>query len=358
MKSDYMLDGHKLFWHLDRVCEWQKDRLIAPIYLEISPVSYCNHNCVFCGLDFARKEFLALDAAILEKRIGEMAELGIRSIMFAGEGEPLLHPGMAEIVRTTREKGIDASITTNGMVGNRMIWESILPHLTWIRFSIDAATSKAYEQVHRVRPECFDRTLNSLREALATKDRFKLPCTIGVQFLLIEENLNDVEAAIRLYSDIGVDYLSFKPYSEHPQMLYKSGFTYSEEIISGIDSLVKQHQSTAKTTIIFRKVATASYAEGSPRFEHCYSAPFWGYISSKGDYYTCSVYLNDDRFKVGNIYDSPMESIIGGEKRRSSIDYAEHELAVGHECRVNCRMARINEFLHYVNRKPEHINFI
>lgn len=358
MKSDYMLDGHKLFWHLDRVCAWQKDRLISPVYLEISPVSYCNHNCIFCGLDFARDEPFSLDAAILKKRIVEMAGLGIKSIMFAGEGEPLLHPEMAEIVRHTKENGIDVSITTNGMAGNRLIWENILPHLAWIRFSIDAATSKAYEQVHQVRSENFDRTLNSLKEAVATRDRLKLSCTIGVQFLLIEENLSDVEGAIRLYSDIGVDYLSFKPYSEHPQMLNKSGFTYTAEIIRMIDSAVRQYHSQGKTKIIFRKAATINYTEGAPRFAHCYSTPFWGYISSSGDFYTCSVYLNDDRFNVGNIYDTPVEKIIHGEKRRISIEYAEHQLAVGNECRVNCRMARINEFLDQLNRKPEHVNFI
>lgn len=359
-KDNFAIDGHKLYWHLERVAEWQRDRLIAPIYVETSPVSYCNHQCLFCGLDFAHNERLALDADILMARIDEMASLGVKSIMFAGEGEPLLHPRMAEIAAFTKNSGIDVSITTNGMAGNAGIWQELLPSLTWIRFSIDAATPDTYALVHGTSPASFERTITSLKEAVRIKRMQNLPVTIGVQFLMIQQNLDDIEEALRLYSEIGVDYLSFKPYSEHPQMLNKSGFTYSAAMIDSIEKTVQEYvlASTAKTAIIFRKAATEAYSDGVQRFTSCCALPFWGYLSSKGDFYTCSVYLNDDRFKVGTMYAETMESIFFGAKRKKSIAFAEHELEIGHECRVNCRMARINEFLDFLNCKPEHVNFI
>jgi GTP 3',8-cyclase len=361
MKADrFAIDGHKLYWHLDRVAEWQKDRLIAPIYLEISPVSFCNHQCLFCGLDFAHDERLILDADVLMCRIEEMGRLGVKSIMFAGEGEPLLHPRLAEIAAHTKRCGIDVSITTNGMAGNAGIWEELLPSLTWIRFSIDAASAETYASVHGTAQGSFARTIASLQEALRVKKERELPVTIGVQFLMIQQNLGDIEAALELYSGIGVDYLSFKPYSEHPQMLNKSGFTYTSDMIDAIDRKVQSfvRDQAGKTAIIFRKTATEAYGDGLQRFKSCCALPFWGYLSSRGDCYTCSVYLNDDRFKVGNIYSENMEEILFGAKRRASVDFAEHELEIGHECRVNCRMARINEFLAFINDSPDHVNFI
>ena len=356
----FAIDGHKLYWHLDRVSDWQKNRLVAPIYVEISPVSYCNNQCIFCGLDFAHNERLSLDADILMTRIGEMSRLGVKSIMFAGEGEPLLHPRMVEIAAHTKNCGIDVSITTNGMTGNAKLWEELLPSLTWIRFSIDAAVPETYATVHGISSANFERTITSLKEAVRTKRENNLSVTIGVQFLMIQQNLADIESALRLYSEIGVDYLSFKPYSEHPQMLNKSGFTYGAAIIDSIEKAVRAFVSisTAKTVIIFRKAATEAYSDGVQRFTSCCALPFWGYLSSKGDFYTCSVYLNDDRFKVGNMYAETMEAILFGEKRKKSIAFAEHELEIGHECRLNCRMARINEFLDFLNSKPEHVNFI
>jgi cyclic pyranopterin phosphate synthase len=306
----FALDGHKLYWHLDRVADWQKNRLVAPIYLEISPVSFCNNRCMFCGLDFAHGDRVSLDATILMSRIGEMKQLGVKSIMFAGEGEPLLHPRMAEIAAYTRECGIDVSITTNGMAGNAGVWEELLPSLTWIRFSIDAATQETYATVHGVAPVKFERTIASLKEAVRIKRENKLQVTIGVQFLMIQQNLADIDMALRLYSDIGVDYLSFKPYSEHPQMINKSGFTYSDAMIDVIDRNVQAFvgSSTARTAVMFRKAATEAYRDGVLQFASCCALPFWGYVSSAGDFYTCSVYLNDERFKVGNVYSETLNS--------------------------------------------------
>lgn len=354
----FAIDGHKLYWHLDRVADWQKNRLIAPIYVEISLVSYCNHKCLFCGLDFAHNEKVALDADILMTRIEEMGSLGVKSIMFAGEGEPLLYPRMAEVASHAKSCGIDVSITTNGMAGNANIWERLLSSLTWVRFSIDAANPETYATVHGISPARFERTITSLKEAIRIKREQHLPATIGVQFLMIQQNLADIEAALRLYSDIGVDYLSFKPYSEHPKMINKSGFTYSTGMIHATEKTIRAFAGTAKTAIIFRKTATEVYSNGVQRFTSCCALPFWGYISSRGDFYTCSVYLNDERFNVGNIYSETMDMILYGEKRKKSIAFAKQELEIGHECRVNCRMARINEFLSLFNNPPDHINFI
>lgn len=356
----FAIDGHKLYWHLERVSEWQKNRIVAPIYMEISPVSYCNHECIFCALDFAHNERLTLDADVLMSRITEMGQLGVKSIMFAGEGEPLLHPRLVEIAAHTKSCGIDVSITTNGMAGNTGLWEELLPSLTWIRFSIDAATPERYAAVHGVSPACFERTITTLKQAVKVKQEHNLAVTIGVQFLMIQQNLVDIEAALHLYSGVGVDYLSLKPYSEHPQMLNKSGFTYSSEIIHDIENTIDEFVSsnTTKTTILFRKTAAEAYSSGVQYFSSCCALAFWGYISSKGDFYTCSVYLDDDRFKAGNINEEAMEAIFFGDRRKASISFAEHELEIGHECRVNCRMARINEFLTFLNNRPDHINFI
>lgn len=170
----------------------------------------------------------------------------------------------------------------------------------------------------------------------------------------------DIEGALTLYSDIGADYLSFKPFSEHPQMRNKSGFTYSAELIDVIDKTVLAFASTstAGTVVIYRKRSAEAYHTGMQRFSSCCALPFWGYLSSRGDFYTCSVFLDDERFKVGNIYDESMKTIFLGERRKRSIAFAEHELEICHECRVNCRMARINEFLSFLNSIPDHVNFI
>lgn len=352
------MDGHKLFWHLDRVAAWQSGELIAPIYIEISPVSFCNHRCIFCGLDFAHGENNRLDADVLCRQLKEMGRLGVRSIMLAGEGEPLLHDDLPRIVTTARGAGIDVSITTNGTLGTGALWGELLPHLSWVRFSMDAGSAQIHATVHQVPERQFEKTVASIAEALDVRQRLGISVTIGVQYLMIPENIDDIERAITRYDRLGVDYISFKPYSEHPQMIHKSGFVYTRELLDRIEKIVDSYRPSVRVRLIFRKAAAESYRSGVPGFSHCRALPFWGYVSSAGDFYTCSVFLNDDRFKVGNVYDEPMEAILFGARRRDAIEHARRILQVGDECRLNCRMARINEFLEFLDQRPEHVNFI
>lgn len=352
------MDAHKLFWHLDRVSKWQAGELIAPIYVEISPVSFCNHHCIFCGLDFAQGERFILDADLLCRRLAEMGRLGVKSIMFAGEGEPLLHRDLPHIVSCAKEAGIDVSITTNGSAGSQELWEQLLPNLSWLRFSMDAGSAQVYSKVHQVDERMFEKSVTSIREALTARKQRGLNATIGVQYLMIPENLDDVVAAISIYSGLGVDYICFKPYSEHPQMLNKSGLVYTQEMLDNVERQIESHQPGLKTQLIYRKVAAESYRVGAKAFKNCCALPFWGYISSKGDFYTCSVFLNDERFCVGNINNENMKDILFGERRQCSVKYGMTELHVGDDCRTNCRMARINEFLEVLQNRPNHVNFI
>lgn len=354
----YSIDGHKLCWHLDRVKEWQEERIIPPIYIEVSPVSFCNHKCIFCGLDFAMKEKHRLETEVFCKRLKELGKLGTRSIMFAGEGEPLLHKDLPKFVSVAKDAGIDVSITTNGSLDNYSLWADILSQLTWIRFSVDAGTAKTHALVHRVPEICFDKTINSIESSVKIKNDYNLDVTIGIQFLIIEENLSDLENALNLFTKIKVDYISLKPYSLHPQMAKKKSIIYTRETISYIENVLHKYKNKAGTDIIFRKDAMEKYMLRKKRFNHCRALPFWGYISSRGDFYTCSVFLGDERFKAGNIYREDMQSIMFSDKRRNSIHLGEKDLDIENKCRLNCRMARINEFLELLGDKPEHINFV
>ncbi|NOZ69050.1 MAG: radical SAM protein [Deferribacteres bacterium] len=356
--DNYLIDGHKLLWHLDRVSEWQAKRVITPVYIEVSPVSFCNHRCIFCGIDFARETGLRLDREIFCHSIWEMGRAGVRSIMFAGEGEPLLHKDLPEFIRIARDSGIDVSLTTNGTAGDYDLWKDTLPYLTWIRFSVDAGTSRIYARVHNVPESFFEKTLGSIEQAVRIKKNHALDVTVGVQFLIIEENLCDIENAVRLFSGLGADYISLKPYSLHPQMLNRRETRYTAETIRYIDKIVAEYGKDSDTDIIFRKEALRKYMDGVRMFRHCCALPFWGYISSSGEFYTCSVFIGDERFRTGNIYENGIKDIFFGEKRRQSIRYGEEELPVEEECRLNCRMARINEFLELIESRPEHVNFI
>ena len=111
MQNDkYLIDSHKLIYHPGRVADWINGENIYPIYMEISPTGMCNLRCIFCSVDFMGYQNRSLDTNILKERLTEFGKLGIKSIMYAGEGEPFLHKDMTAIIKHTHDSGIDAAI--------------------------------------------------------------------------------------------------------------------------------------------------------------------------------------------------------------------------------------------------------
>ena len=232
-----------------------------------------------------------------------------------------------------------------------------MENLTWVKFSLDAGSANVYSQIHNVNNEQFNKVISNIKNCVKLREIYNFNVTIGVQFLLISENITDLENLFEIFKSEKLDYIVIKPYSKHPKMIKQKSEDYSREIIQTVGELVEKYQKMIRPKIIFRSDATDKYAEGKFVYSHCFSLPFWGYINSLGDFYTCSVHLGDDRFKVGNIYNDTFKEIVYGGSRRKSIKFAENELNIA-DCRINCRMARINEFLEKLNNKPNHINFI
>lgn len=352
----YRIDSHKLLYHVSRVNEWLDGKTIYPVYMEVSPSGQCNHRCIFCGLDFMGYQNRYLDASIFMERLSEMHVLGLKSIMYSGEGEPLIHKQIAEIINYTKECGIDAALTTNAVLLKEGLAEKIIPDLTWMKVSIGGASKNTYAKVHRSRPDDLDIVMDNLKSTVRIKHNNNYECAIGMQVLLLPENKDEVISLTKIAQDIGMDYIVIKPYSQHLMSItdrYKE-IKYSEymglsDILSGFN--------TKNFNVIFRINTMNKWDSGIRNYESCLALPFWSYIDSGGNVWGCSAYLGDERFSYGNIYKSSFKDIWEGEKRRDSLYWVEHELDVA-GCRVNCRMDEINMYLWELKHPPEHVNFI
>lgn len=352
----YRIDSHKLLYHPDRVHAWQRGELIYPVYMEASPSGACNHRCTYCALDFMEYQRRFLDTAVFKERLTELGQLGLRSIMYAGEGEPFLHPEFVELVRQTKQAGIDTAITTNGVLFKQEHAAEVLAHTAWIKVSINGATPKTYAQIHRTREDDFFRVIENMSHAADVRAKEAHACALGMQLLLLPENIQEAVMLAKRARDIGMDYLVIKPYSQHPlskTQLYKD--VRYETFLPLAEELTKYN--TDRFQVIFRLETMQQWDEGEHRYGRCLALPFWSYIDAGGNVWGCSMFLGDERFLYGNIYEQTFEAIWTGEKRAASLQWMQEHWDTG-QCRVNCRMDKINQYLWELRHPPEHVNFI
>lgn len=354
--DNHRIDSHKLIFHPQRVADWQAGAEIYPIYAEISPSGACNHRCTFCALDYMeyRPRFLPTD--LLRERLTELAQLGLKSLMLGGEGEPLLHRDCAEIVTHARAQGIDVAITTNGVLLDRSFAERTVQSLSWVKVSINAGTAETYARIHRAKADDFKTVIANLATAAEVAKSAGSPCTIGAQMILLPENAGEAADLAARCRDAGLAYLVIKPYSQH---LMSHTRTYREIDYGGYLSLAEQLETYATDSfrVIFRRNTMRKLNRSERGYGRCQALPFWTYIDSGGNVWGCSAWLGDERFLYGNIDEMGFADIWTGERRRKNLEWMACNLDPA-ECRQNCRMDEINRYLWELTHPGAHVNFI
>lgn len=361
MTNNRNIDSHKLFFHPRRVAQslnatesWELAKNSYPIFVEISPAAHCNSRCSFCALDFTEYKKAILDADMLKVRFREMATLGVLSLHLAGEGEPMLHPRISDIVDYATDAGIDVGFTSNGSRMDKVFVERSLSKTSWIKISLNGGDREAYSKVHKVKEHEFDRVIENIKYAVKYKKEHSLKCDIGIQSVLLPENAHTMEKLVLLAKEIGVTYVVIKPFSPHQSMLNKEYDTLDyAEYLQLSEALSKYNDENFE--IVFR---VRAMTKASSTYEKCLSTPYlWAYISTQGSLLSCSAHFEDPRFHLGNINQETFKEIWGGENRRKNYEMMkEFDLT---NCRANCRMTSCNQYLdNILNNKIKNVNFI
>lgn len=352
----YDIDSHKLHLHPQRVASWLNGEQIAPVYAEISPSGSCNHRCIFCTMDFMGYKKNLLDCGLMTKRLAEMGSFGVKAVMFAGEGEPLLHPEISLLSHAAKNAGIDISFTTNGALLSKKLAEELLPVTSWIKISCNAGSADDYAKIHRTKAETFENVFKNLEYAANFRNSRNLACTLGIQCILLPDNAENLPELARRAKEAGADYLVIKPYTHNPQSLQnRFGDIKYDKDSALLESLKSLENESFK--VICRSMAMNRWNTKKAEFKKCLALPFWAYIDSFANVHGCIRHLGEELFSYGNLKDKSFKDIWTGKNRLDKINECEKNLDIT-SCHVTCRMEAVNQWLWRLKHPAPHDNFI
>lgn len=353
MAKNIRMDSHKLIYHPETVARWLRGENIYPIEIEISPSGACNHRCIFCAVDYVGYEPVFLDKDTILRDIKQMSVKGLKSVICSGEGEPLLNKDMPEIANGIKACGVDVAMSSNGALFTKEVAAECLGAFTWIRFSVASMEKESYQRIQRGKEGDLEKVKANLSDAVKIKRDRKLKTTLGVQCLLLPDNMKQLPDMARQCREIGVDYLTVKPYSQHLHSENKFEIEY-EEMLDLEKELLKFV--TDDFAIYFRANAMKK-VHHEKCYKECLGLPFMTHIDAKGNVWPCVAHVGTEAFCYGNINEHPFEEIWNGQRRKDVVE-ALRKLDINTICREACRLDSINIYLDELKHPGEHVNFI
>ena len=225
--SNYIDPRHKILFHTDRLAAIKAGKKPPPINIEIDLSNRCSLGCEWCHFAYTHTRGpLAgkvdtpngripggdlMDYELAKSIIVQAHEFGVRSITWTGGGEPTLHPRFDDIITFAHRHGMQQGLYTNG-VHITLEWAALLKHvMSWVYVSLDECTPTEYKRSKGV--DKFSAVADGIHFLAEAKGE----ATIGVGFLLHQDNYERMHIMASLGMNWGADYVQFRPTVSYSQ---------------------------------------------------------------------------------------------------------------------------------------------
>lgn len=349
----YKLDGTKLIYHTEALARFRRGEVVYPILVEISPVSVCNHACQFCYYHdiHAKREFLEIER--MKTIISELKELGTKALFFSGEGEPLLHKQAPDMIEHAGRLGFSIAVNTNATPLKGQVMERVLPHLEWIRISLNGVNAQDYARVHRTKEADFERVIENIAAAVAFKRAGGLKVAIGIQCIYTGQKVDDLVALCKRVRDLGVDYFTVKQFNPHersPLAEAPLDIPPPQAFSAVSDCATDDFQVTLRFGIV--------ETDWHRPYKTCQALTFMTEIMANGKVYSCGPHLGEEDFCYGSIYDMDFKTLWSHENRAKVEGHVRAIENLDHVCMPHCRPDQMNRLLWELENPPPHVNFV
>ena len=318
-----ILDSHKLSYHYDRVEEWENNRRIAPVSVDMALTRACGAMCSFCyAMVQEPQERSTIKVKEALNLVDDFAEVGVKGVSLISDGESTLSKAYVPFIQHAASAGIDVGNATNGWEWESEKIDQVLPHLTWVRFTCAAGTPEGYSKImfkDKEQTHVFDRAMKNIKYAVDLKKKLNLKVTLGIQMVLMPEFKDEIIPFAKLAVELGVDYGVIKHCSDDE--FGTLGVDYSK--YEGMFRLLEQAESLGNndTKIIVKWDKIKN--KGKPSYNRFYGPQFLLQISGSGLVAPSGMFFNArySKFHMGNFVDERFKDIFKSERYWKIMNY-------------------------------------
>lgn len=318
-----ILDSHKLAYHYDRVAAWEAGERIAPISVDMALTRACGAMCSFCyAMVQEPQERAAIKVSDALNLVDDFATLGVKSISLISDGESTLSKAYVPFIQHAAQAGIDVGNATNAWEWTPEKIDAVLPHLTWVRFTVAAGRPESYASIMFKGAEhtrVFDRAMEHIRYAVALKKRLGLGVTLGIQMVLMPEFADEILPFAQLAVDLGVDYGVIKHCSDDETGSLGVNYAAYEGMYPLLEQAEAMSTDDTKVVVKWEKIKD----KGKPSYKRFYGPQFLLQISGSGLVAPSGMFFNAkfSKLHIGNFTEERFIDLFKSDRYWGAMDY-------------------------------------
>ncbi len=318
--------NYRVLSFYNEVKQLKQKKMPLPRMAILHLVSGCNHNCEGCDYRVQNKIRKILNKEQNNYILNELIKLGVEAIEFAGGGEPLLDPYVPDMLYRLKKHGIATDILTNGSLMTGRTLEAIVDCCSFVRVSLESGSKLVFQKVKQIKNEQeFDKIINNIKDAIRLKKERGKNLNINLKFTVGKNNYHDMENAIKLAAEIGVDSIQFKLYENAPGVQLTAGEAAAMAV--KLHQLKKEYQKEVLIMGDLRRTAI---------YHYCWLTPIYTLIDVYGDIYLCTYYHHRaPEHKIGNVFEKPFSEIWGSPRHWQAIENIDIKKCNIYDCRFH-----------------------
>lgn len=328
----------KMLWHMDRLCSFKEKGSAFPVHVEISPTNRCNMSCEWCISSYLRGQE-TLDIKVLKRFLREFHDLGGKAIGWSGGGEPTQYPDFVEAIKEASDIGLKQGLFTNGLFKKSLI-ETIGENMVWVRLALDTTDKKSFAEKKCVSENALGKVLSNI------KGLSEYPARLITNTELAKWNANHMENFVKVSRQYGANIAQIRPVLPRPYKAEKVDRDFYADYLPKLKQLEKMGDDNFQVFISWDKFEDFVNGKIYGRsYDKCQYHHFFCVLNANGDLGVCMYRLNDPNFIFGNIYETSLEGIWSGKKRKEVIKHCNEKMDFS-KCQVCCKGHELNKFLH------------